>query len=271
MQHVHVTNSVNRTHANPHRFETLPSSPDSLFAVLITDNSFLSVISICRPPNQAVTFRVPNGERISDIAFFDGKLYAILVKKFYVLAIDTSLDKGVPTVQSMTCITDSICVLEAISSQPKPKGRICVNCSYLVESSGRLLHVMRLICGRVSTDVSGRSRMEDKRTVSTDVSGTAESNCGQWRRVSSLGGQALFIGKHSRSLPAYECGAQEDCIYFMCDYDWANSAADPFQDCGVFNMRNGTITPLLPEAKVVRQRPHHHKGRTTWFFPSEAM
>ncbi|OEL31564.1 hypothetical protein BAE44_0007417, partial [Dichanthelium oligosanthes] len=34
-----------------------------------------------------------------------------------------------------------------------------------------------------------------------------------------LGGQAIFVGLDSKCLHAFECGAQLDCIYFMCDYD----------------------------------------------------
>ncbi|PAN25846.1 hypothetical protein PAHAL_4G329600 [Panicum hallii] len=95
------------------------------------------------------------------------------------------------------------------------------------------------------------------------------NSCHKWRRVSSLAGQALFVGTYSKSLPATECGLpQEDCIYFTCDWARAYPAPDPLRDSGVFNMRNGTITPLLPETTVVRPVC---QGCPTWFFPSDAM
>ncbi|GJN00812.1 hypothetical protein PR202_ga18028 [Eleusine coracana subsp. coracana] len=123
-------------------------SPDSLFAVLVADNNYNSVISICRSQN-ATSFRVPDDERISDAAFFDGKLYALSARKFYVLAVDTSY-MGKPAVPPMTCIADTVCDSGEVEPRSKPKGYICAYWSYLVESSGRLLHVRRL-CGHLYT------------------------------------------------------------------------------------------------------------------------
>jgi hypothetical protein len=85
-----------------------------------------------------------------------------------------------------------------------------------------------------------------------------------------LGGQALFVGRCSKSFPAADCGAQEDCIYFISDYLKSELHVDPLFDSGVFDMRNGKITPLLPETVVV-QTQDGRTGRRTWFFPSEAM
>ncbi|OQU91974.1 hypothetical protein SORBI_3001G268550 [Sorghum bicolor] len=61
------------------------------------------------------------------------------------------------------------------------------------------------------------------------------------------------------------CGAQEACIYFVSNYGHHNLELDPLCDCGVFNMRDGIITPLLPDTMVVR--PQVCIGRPTWFFP----
>ncbi|KAF8697604.1 hypothetical protein HU200_035790 [Digitaria exilis] len=95
--------------------------------------------------------------------------------------------------------------------------------------------------------------------------------CFQWRRVSSLEGQALFIGKYSKSLPATKCGLpQEDCIYFTCDYArTCHDPSDPLYECGVFNMRNEMVKPLFPETAVVQRSVGH--ACPTWFFPSEAI
>lgn len=57
---------------------TTEVSPDSLFVVLITTGSVESVIAICRS-SAATAFRMP--EYILDVAFFDGKLYALSRKK----------------------------------------------------------------------------------------------------------------------------------------------------------------------------------------------
>jgi hypothetical protein len=71
-------------------------------------------------------------------------------------------------------------------------------------------------------------------------------------------------------LPASECGAREDCIYFVCDYDDDDDTPDPTRDCGVFDMKSGVITPLLPDTVVARQRGC--EGRpAAWFSPTKTM
>ncbi|RCV16485.1 hypothetical protein SETIT_3G142300v2 [Setaria italica] len=172
----------------------LPSSghlsPDSLFAVLFSSDGD-STISVGQAATTTTSFWVPR-ESITDVAFFDGKLYAISrSNKLFVLDIDSS-----------------------------------------------------------DEDLT--------------------NPCGQWRPVNTLGGQALFVGTHSKSLPASECGAQEDCIYFLSDYDWGYYDKDPFRDCGVFNMRNGMITPMSPKIAAM-QTQGNKTGRPAWFFHAEAM
>ena len=144
--------------------------------------------------------------------------------------------------------------------------------SYLAESSGgKLLHVKRLVGWSVSPE-----KDQTNRSLSFDV---FEVNFPplpvQWRRLNSLEGEALFVGPYSKALQASEYGAQADCIYFMCDY-WGHRFTDPFRDSGVFNMRNGTITPLLPETMIMQAREGVAKGRSanmfysarpSWFFP----
>ncbi|RCV16409.1 hypothetical protein SETIT_3G135600v2 [Setaria italica] len=177
----------------------LPSSghlsPDSLFAVLFSSDGD-STISVGQAATTTTSFWVPR-ESITDVAFFDGKLYAISrSNKLFVLDIDSS-----------------------------------------------------------DEDLT--------------------NPCGQWRPVNTLGGQALFVGTHSKSLPASECGAQEDCIYFLSDYDWGYYDKDPFRDCGVFNMRNGMITPMSPKIAAMQTQGNKTKtecqGRPAWFFHAEAM
>ena len=136
---------------------------------------------------------------------------------------------------------------------------------YLAESSGKVLQVRRLI-GCLST-LPANERVKHSRTLSFEVfEAVLSAGFRVWRRVGDLGGRALFV----RSLPASECGAREDCIYFVCDYDDDDAAApDPTRDCGVFDMRSAVITPLLPDTVVVRQRGC--KGRPAWFSPTKTM
>ena len=139
---------------------------------------------------------------------------------------------------------------------------------YLVQCCGRLLLVIRFIHNDCS-----RSRSEHHRTVAFEVfEADLSTNPGQWRQINKLGGQALFVGKHcSKSFTSEEYnGVQADCIYFMCDYLQAIYAVDPLCDSGVYNMRNGMITPLLSQTAAV---PQHHDGnwRPTWIFPSDPI
>ncbi|KAL6658859.1 hypothetical protein ACP70R_002899 [Stipagrostis hirtigluma subsp. patula] len=229
---------------------------DSVFAVLITNGDMSSVISICRP-STATAFKVPGDKIIADVAVVDGKLYALSLTKLYVLEIDTSC-KGKPRISSIECIANSID--DSGRTSPSCAEYIedyrCLSKSYLVESGGRLLHVRRRL--RAPDDVNDEDRIEHARTYSFDVFEadlTTNPSCCRWRRVNTLGGgRALFVGTQSKSVVAAECGALEDCIYFMCDYYNVarREAADPFRDSGVFNMVNGMITPLLPVTAMMR-------------------
>ncbi|CAN6202411.1 unnamed protein product [Urochloa humidicola] len=256
-----------------------PPAPDSLFAVLITDCAFESVISVFHS-SAAAAFRVPGRERIADVALVDRKLYAISPTKLFVIDFDQSCRAGELKIPSMKFIANAVhnpgCIYKTIAGEEYK----CAYWNYLVESGGKLLHVRRLL-GCLSNLPEEEDTMERTRTFSFEVF-EADMNanpCLQWRRLSSLGGQALFVGPLSKCVRASECGAQPDCIYFICDYDWGHFWADPLRDCGVFDMRNGTIAPLLPTNTVMRPkgvgqgRPADmfYLARPGWFFPAEAM
>ncbi|EAZ35832.1 hypothetical protein OsJ_20127 [Oryza sativa Japonica Group] len=113
--------------------------------------------------------------------------------------------------------------------------------------------------------------LEDPRTLSFVVYEADLSNGSRmWRRVESLGGQALFVGTHgSKSVPAVECGAQEDCIYFISDYNRPYSA-NPLGDSGIYNMRNEMITPLVRLVSGNRHSGVYYQWRhPRWFFPAD--
>jgi len=250
-------------------------SPDSLFAVLITDCSWESVISICKP-STASAFRVPDHESVRDIALVDGKVYALSARwKLFVLEVESS-GKCKPKIPSMKCIANDVHNPAILRKTIAGEKYICAYWDYLVESNGKLLHVRRLI-GCLSV-LPAEDRMEHSRTFSFDVFEVdlTTSSSVQWRQlINSLGGEALFVGPYSKALQASEYGAQADCIYFMCDYGWGDCPLDPFYDSGVFNMRNGMIMPLLSETMIMHAPEGIAKGRSTdkfysarpsWFF-----
>jgi hypothetical protein len=217
-------------------------SPDSLFSVLITANTFESVISICCRPSAVTALGMPN--YIFDIAFFDGKLYALSLTKLFSFEIVSSYE-GTPRVSSRKHVAKAVKDPGIVYRSIADKTYTTTYWSYLAESNGKLLHVRRLV-GALST-LRKEDRMKNGRTLSFQVFklDLTTNSRRKWRRLNTLGDQALFVATHSKSLTPSECGA-ENCIYFVCDYDHKHWTVDALcTDCGVSNMRDGTITPLL--------------------------
>jgi len=267
----------NSRYYNSHFFKLvapspLESSPGSLVALILEGGGR---IRICQPPisidlelhpNYPWRHNQPQLSLLNDITFFNGKLYGLGGNMLSIFEITCGL-KSKPKISSVLCITSRP---TAILVPPQPLPGMCKVLRYLVECCGRLLMVKRLIgCNPEIKPCS----LESDRTAGFEVfEADLSTKPGQWRCVSELGGQALFVGKHcSKSFPAGECpGVEEDCIYFTRDYFPAKLAADPLGDSGVYNMKNGIITPLLSETAAV---PQHHGGRwcPTWIFPTDAM
>jgi hypothetical protein len=209
---------------------------------------------------------VPDGE-IRDIIFSDGKLYALSSDKLFALEIGSSYE-GRPSVLSMKCVSYSVKNV-MIDRSIDDKRYCCVYWSYLAEYNGKLFQVRRLV-GFLST-LPTKDRMKNSRTFSFEILelDMTINSPNKWRRLDTLGDQALFVGTNTKFLHASECGAQKDCIYFVCDNEHGNWEADLFRDSGVFNMRSGTITPLLLDRPFVQ--PRGCGGCPTWFFPAKAM
>uniref|UniRef100_A0A0E0A512 KIB1-4 beta-propeller domain-containing protein n=1 Tax=Oryza glumipatula TaxID=40148 RepID=A0A0E0A512_9ORYZ len=226
----------------------LDSSPVPLVAVLINDPLHVSAACICYQPiatDSFISHDFSLENKTYDIAFCGGKLYALSASgKLYILEISEG-HEGKPEV---SCINSMVDLAEEPVTeshfQPCRESHPRMLWRYLVESGGRFLQVIRLF--GYPFPLSHDDVLEDPRTLSFVVYEADLSNGSRmWRRVESLGGQALFGGTHgSKSVPAVECGAQEDCIYFISDYNRPYSA-NPLGDSGIYNMRNGMITPLV--------------------------
>jgi len=244
----------------------LESSPGSLVAALILENG--GTIRMYRPP-MATCLPTRRNQRsfdyVSDITFFKGKFYGLGTHDVLMtFELNFGADSK-PRISCVKCITKYPTVSVIL---PKPLYSTYMMKKYLVECCGRLLMVKRHI---EFTDTTFVHPLDCDRTAAFEVfEADLSTKPGQWRCLTTLGGQVLFVGKHhSKSFPAGEStGFQEDCIYFMCDY--RNDAVDPLHDSGVYNMRTGIITPLLLETAAV---PKHHGGqwRPTWLFPADAM
>lgn len=250
----------------------LDSSPDSPVATLIMDDGNFRTLCISQPPIATSLLRDDKdpGSRLHDIVFFNRTLYALGgFGKLFIIDLDNDLG-----ISSIECIIDS---LGDIGRTPQhlsgEKGAFMVR-HYLVECGGKLLMVVRLF--RITprpASYQSYDVFEDTRTAALQLfEADFHSSPVRWRKASELGGHAVFIGQHgSKSLPARECsGYHEDCIYFMSDYDWPLPSANPLRDSGVYNVRNGTITPLMSGTAAAAL---HRVGqwRPTWFFPPEAV
>ncbi|CAL4964330.1 unnamed protein product [Urochloa decumbens] len=248
----------------------LDSSPESLVAVLILDDGRFGTVCICHPPvatNFTLGKRAESTLYLVDVAFFNGKLYGLDFRNKLVI-FEIGYDLGSkPKISATECIINSGDLWDLPHSLSTED--VYPLKEYLVECCGKLLRVVRFIHRPSSTSFS----IKHDRTVAFDViEADLSTNPGQWRWINKLDGQALFVGRHcSKSFAAEQYnGIQEDCIYFMSDYDWPDCVADPLGDSGVYNLRNGSVTPLLSQTATV---PQHHGGqwRPTWFFPAGSI
>ncbi|PVH48422.1 hypothetical protein PAHAL_4G327200 [Panicum hallii] len=253
----------------------LDSSPESLVAVLILDDGNSSTICICQPAQPPVATNLSRGKRmepslyLADVAFFNGKLYGVAFGNelvIFEIGYDLGSKLKISATECINSVDDLWDLPQYLSSE-----EVYIEREYLVQCCGRLLQVKRFIHN--DRPCSRSISFEHHRTVAFEVfEADLSTNPGQWRRINKLGSQALFVGKHcSKSFTSEEYnGVQADCIYFMCDYLPPVYAVNPLRDSGVYNMRNGMITPLLSQTAAV---PQHHGGnwRPTWIFPSDPI
>jgi hypothetical protein len=156
---------------------------------------------------------------------------------------------------------------------------------YLVVSGNQLLKVKRMINVPPVLPPLDDSGGIEKRTHWFRVFEAADlrndGGHGRWRDVTTLAGRALFISQGcSESIPAdaadAQCGsarAREDCIYFTTEdhneyfRDTGHSAPkNPFDDSGVYHMRDQTVTSLPLEASTMSAE-HEGPWSSTWIFP----
>ncbi|CAL5006723.1 unnamed protein product [Urochloa decumbens] len=250
-------------------------TPDPLVAIITRDGCSLAIspskdhdaIGISLPPERPESLPT----RISDIVFFHRELYALTVYEgLHIIKLD--VDGLCEPNFIHQSIADDLKQQEIYFEVARPDSKYLVM-RYVAQSNGRLLMVRRWM------SVPQKARLGDHdKTVRFEVfEADLTSTPGKWTKVESLGGQALFLGSQcTKSVPASQCsgGIQEDCIYFMHRFfdnpckEYIRQCVDPLGDCGVYNMRDGKIMPLLPE--VVMAELQSKRQFLTWFFPADA-
>uniref|UniRef100_A0A0E0B0K4 KIB1-4 beta-propeller domain-containing protein n=1 Tax=Oryza glumipatula TaxID=40148 RepID=A0A0E0B0K4_9ORYZ len=262
----------------------LDSSPDPLVAALIFEGYYVA-ISACKRQDVAgfgsvsdwtrkEIHRIPGEDyrmRLADIAFLNGRLYALTVKEgLYVFEPNSGdLDDPMNAPSGFRhCIIDNP---EQQEVYTKTDLRYVV-ARYLAECDGRLFMVRRWMRVPLNVRLGDMDETFSFEVFEADLTTTP---C-QWRKVDRLGGHAIFLGSEcTKVVRASKCvgGVQEDCIYFMHrtfdnpSREYFGPCVDPLGDSGVYNMTNRRITPLLPEA--VMEKLCLKRQFLTWFFPAD--
>ncbi|KAM0887550.1 hypothetical protein ACQ4PT_028959 [Festuca glaucescens] len=197
----------------------------------------------------------PGNAHVVDIAIFQEKLYVLVAEygngrlqppELHVL--DTSHEQD--GVRSVKCI----CAKPRIDLNPdSTASHQLAIFFYLVPSDHRLLLVERQIVVERSSNLFIVRPIQSRFEVSEAVDLIGGDNPGHWSKVDTLMGRALFVSLGcSVSLPA-QCGAREDCVYFMTERklpiprEQERRPEDDLFDCVMYHMRDNTVTPLSLE------------------------
>ncbi|XP_052138218.1 uncharacterized protein LOC127756875 isoform X2 [Oryza glaberrima] len=218
--------------------------------------------------------RIPGEDyrmRLADIAFLNGRLYALTVKEgLYVFEPNSGdLDDPMNAPSGFRhCIIDNP---EQQEVYTKTDLRYVV-ARYLAECDGRLFMVRQWMRIPLNVRLGDMDETFSFEIFEADLTTTP---C-QWRKVDRLGGHAIFLGSEcTKVVHASKCvgRVQEDCIYFMHrtfdnpSQEYFGPCVDPLGDSGVYNMTNRRITPFLPEA--VMEKLCLKRQFLTWFFPAD--
>lgn len=272
------------------KVKILPSpfdpTPDPLVATILTEGYNIA-ITPCKD-HHAISISMDRDKPgdsltgINDIAFFNGDLYALTGNEgLHIMKLDVGGFRMPKFSQAFhPCIANDPTQEEIYHchdpEQPQilqpwdmPTGYLVKR--YLAESNGRLLMVRRWM----SFPRGARLGDHDKTFQFEVFEANLTTIPGQWTKVETLGDQALFLGLQcSKSVlgSQFTGGICEDCIYVMHRSfdqpyrdDRLGSPMDPLADSGVYNMRNGEITPLLSDAAMAELQGKNQF--LTWFFP----
>ncbi|CAN6354217.1 unnamed protein product [Urochloa humidicola] len=222
--------------------------PGQQLVVAIVGDQSRGKVATCRPGADRWFISAHDTWRgLRDIAFFDGKVYAVDdVGRLYARAVGGDGERA--------------CTGEKMEPITGPAGRSHVpSTRYLVVSGGRLLMVQRVLRDDATSEF---------KVSWADLAGAVS----RWVNVPSVGGDtALFVGRWSsvarRVSRRYAMPGNR--IYFLNDDAFSSYyfGGYPFSGdhFGAYDTRDGKTYPLLP------QRELHSDSETpaTWLFPRE--
>ncbi|EMS67989.1 hypothetical protein TRIUR3_00529 [Triticum urartu] len=197
----------------------------------------------------------------TDIALFQGELYVVLTDKhnksgselpeLHRLEIGDEQNR----VRSVQCIrrTPRNHVDDPARSWTPRNGvdRTWRSVFYLLACGERLLMVESRTLVERFVVWEGGVRERGSRPIRTQLEAWEGVDLigghGYWSKVDTLMGHALFVSRGcSQSLPAAQCGAREDCIYFVMT-ERPRRKREPQDDvfrCVVYNVSDRTMEPL---------------------------
>ncbi|KAE8804665.1 hypothetical protein D1007_19328 [Hordeum vulgare] len=262
-----------------------------LVAVMIGSSTI--ILSTCRPAgetNACLALEDYFKFCIADIRFYAGRIYAVswFDETLRALNLNNGRLDELPSsprfIEVISGAGSEFAMTEEphLQKDPWPYGHI-IEGRYLVECKSKLLMVRRWVRKPLLSisyysmkqyhDGDGFDFERTRRfeVFMVDNSYRPWENHGQWKKVSALAGQALFVSlRSSEAGPAAAHGAQKNCIYFTHQID-PRGQGDPLGDSGVYSMRDGMIRrPLLPEPVAVAGSLVWSYRFPAWIFPREA-
>ncbi|CAN6381706.1 unnamed protein product [Urochloa humidicola] len=235
-------------------------SPDLVAAILWSrDHNW---IAVCRPGASLWSVAWDRSLWITDIAFYQGKLYALDYSED-LLAVDISMDDNIGDLQVAR-------IGQAIKVNHFDDSIIFKRMLYLVESDGSLLLVRRRTFHR---HVNGKGHIHTfAGQCEPDVT-IFEADFGQsrWAEVMSLGDdQALFLGPCSRAVHMPKGDSPGNHVWFLDDYkDFHLWDEDEYEDSSCSGTRGmgNHPKPFCPLPMISWRSCMGHAG-AAWLFPS---
>ncbi|KAM0823470.1 hypothetical protein ACQ4PT_070852 [Festuca glaucescens] len=269
--------------------EKAPPPPAPVFTKLVVSDQIVAALT--KSKHVAVSTRLPQEASCSnivwapersdpmDIAMFDGKLYVLTMeengqRELHVLQF---CDEGSSTVlQFQQCIHSSS--IEADQELPQEwfnplSTEYYTQQLYLVASGEQLLLVKRMI-NLPPLCPLGESKVYRTRSFEVFQAAGLNSGFGQWIKLDTLRGHALFVSKGCcNSFPpalSGHCnataGPQQNSIYFINERSTHVPIYEsPFLDSGVYSISDHTVMALPLETTVVPKGP----WCPAWLFPTD--
>jgi hypothetical protein len=224
--------------------------PGQVVAAIVGDGRF-GKIAMCRPDADSWVISGHDAwRRFTDIAFYDGKVYAVE---------DTgdlfAMPAGEDCLTGEPWVAWALCVIKAPHAVPARRRQQLAPPAtrYLFVSGGRLMMVHRVL---VMDDATAEFAVFKADLLSS-----------RWTNVRSVGDDtAIFVGRWctlSRRVAQYELPGNR--IHFLDDYAFPCGCPDSF---GSYDIRDGKIyPPVLPPLELCNGAGAGDTPPATWLFP----